>query len=171
MWKAEPAPRSGRPPLTIVAAMGIAIGGAVVSAAFDLWLVVLNPPYFGALSQLYLVLNLVRVALNVGFLVGMWHQAVWAWRAAFTLVVIGAIVDMFGFVLPFTLVFPDYGFLYIGGILAVDADSLTVLTIGAWVHLVVIQVPILALLWRTSSRRWVGIGTSTEGIHDGMQRS
>ena len=155
---------NARPPLTILVAMGIAIGGAVVSSALDLWLIVVKPPSVGEIALLYLIFNLGRVGLNIWFLVGMWAQGQWAWRAAFTLVVMGAVFDFWAFALPFTAVYPDFGLFYVGQLAAPNADSYAQLTIGAWVHVVVIQAPILLLLWRTSSRHWVGMTTRAARI-------
>src|SRR5450759_1989749 len=69
---ADPAPWSGPPPLAILVAMGIAIGGAAVSAAFDLWAVVVGHPYMSLLVQLFVICNLILVALNTWFLSAMW---------------------------------------------------------------------------------------------------
>jgi hypothetical protein len=177
VWKAEPAPPSpsGRPPLTILAAMGIAIGGAAVSSAFFFWIGRQYPVYLSALTLYYLLPHLIGLALNIWFLIGMWHQAEWAWRAAFTLVAIGAVFDFFAFALPvvlYLLLYSTYDLVYLGGLLAPNANnSFAQFTIGAWIHLVVIQVPILVLLWRTSSRRWVGIETPGDGLQDRISRS
>ena len=70
---ADPAPWSGPPPLAILVAMGIAIGGAAVSAAFDLWAVVVGHPYMSLLVQLFVIFNLILVALNTWFLSAMWQ--------------------------------------------------------------------------------------------------
>ena len=171
MWKAEPAPPSGPPPLTLLAAMGIAIAGAAVSVVFDVWLIVLNPGYAALLSLEFLILNLILVALNIWFLVGMWHQEEWAWRAAFALVVMGAALDFFGVISPF-IPWGDFGLVYLGWIPAPIIDWVANLVpFWNWVHLVVIQVPILALLWLTPSRRWVGIETHIDRLHDRVSRS
>jgi hypothetical protein len=167
----DPAPWSGPPPLAIVVAMGIAIGGAAASAAFDLWLGALNAPYLGFLAHAFSVFNVILLVLNAWFLYGMWHRAEWAWRATFTLVVVGAVFDFFGFVTPY-FVFADYGVPYFVDVAAPNVDWVgNVSLVWGWVHLVVIQGPILVLLWLTPSRQWVGIDSPSVSIHDQMRRS
>jgi hypothetical protein len=167
---AVPAPWSGPPPLAILLAMGIGIGGAAASAAFDLRLAALNQPYLGFLAQGFSIFNLILVALNGWFLYGMWHRAEWAWRATFTLVVMGAVFDLFGFVTPY-LVFADYGVPYFVDVAAPNIDWVVNVTlVWDWVHLVVIQGPILVLLWLIPSRQWVGIDSPNVHIHDQMRR-
>lgn len=171
MWKAEPAPPSEPPPLTILAAMGIALGGALLSAASDYWLLAQNPGWIAFLSPLFLVFNLGLVALNIWFLVGMWHQEEWALRAAFAMVVMGAAFDCFSVIYPY-LLFGDFGFLYFLWLAASKADWMAnVILTWSWVHLVVIQAPILVLLWLTPSRQWVGIETPIDRLRDRVSRS
>ncbi|HEY8952667.1 MAG TPA: hypothetical protein VIP78_08930 [Candidatus Dormibacteraeota bacterium] len=74
---AEPSQWSGPPPSPILVAMGIAIGGAAASAAFDLWFVVVGRPYMGVLVQLFVIFNVILVGLNTWFFYGMWHRAEW----------------------------------------------------------------------------------------------
>lgn len=168
---ADPAPWSGPPPLAILVAIGIAMGGAAASAAFDLWLAALNDPYLGFLAKGFSIFNLILVGLNAWFGYGMWHRAEWAWRATFTLVVMGAVFDFFGFVLPY-LVFADFGVPYFVDVAAGNVDWVVNVTlVWGWVHLVVVQGPILVLLWLTASRQWVGIDSPSLPIHDLMRRS
>jgi hypothetical protein len=168
---AAPEPWSGPPPPAILVAMGIAIGGAALSAAFDLWFVVVGKPYMGLVVQLFVIFNVILVALNTWFLYHMWHRAECAWRAAFTMVVAGAVFDFFGVVVPLLPFFDFGGVLYLVVLLAPHADWLprTVLA-WSWVHLAVIQAPILVLLWLTASRQWVGIDSPSVRIHDQMRQ-
>jgi len=169
---ADPAPWSGPPPLPLLVAMGVAIGGAAVSAAFDLWFAVVGESYMGFLVQLFVIFNVILVALNAWFLYGMWHRAEWAWRAAFTMVVIGAVFDFFGVVFPLLPFFDFGGILYLVEFVAPNADWLPrAALVWSWVHLAVIQGPILVLLWFTSSRQWVGIDSPSVRIHDLMRRA
>jgi hypothetical protein len=167
---AAPEPWSGPPPLAIPMAMSIGIGGAAASAALDLRLAALNVPYFSFLALGFSIFNLILLALNAWLLYGMWHRAEWAWRATFTLVVMGAVFDFFVFVSPY-LVFADYGVPYFVDVAAPNVDwLLNVTLVWDWVHLVVVQVPILVLLWLTPSRQWVGIDSPTVRIHDQMRQ-
>jgi hypothetical protein len=166
----DPAPWSGPPPLAIRLAMGIAIGGAGASAICDLWLGAQNVPYFSFLAHAFSIVNVIFVVLNGWFLYGMWHRAEWAWRAAVTLVVMGAVFDFFVFVTPY-LVFADFGVPYFVDVAAPNVDWVVNLTlVWGWVHLVVIQGPILVLLWLIPSRQWVGIDSPAVHIHDLMRR-
>jgi hypothetical protein len=156
--------------------MGIAIGGAAASAAasaaFDLWFVVVAVPNMGLLAQFFVIFNIILVALNTWFLYGMWHRDESAWRAAFTMVVIGAVFDFFGVVVPLLPVFDFGGILYLVDFVAPHVDWLPrAVSASSWVHLVVIQAPILVLLWLAPSRQWVGIDSPALHVHDQMRRS
>jgi hypothetical protein len=169
---ADPAPWAGPPPPAILVAMGIAIGGAAASSAFDLWFVRVGVLYGGLWAPLFVIFNVILVALNTWFLFGMWHRAEWAWRAAFTMVVIGAVFDFSGVVAPLYPFFDFGGVLYLVDFVAPRADWLPrAVLVWSWVHLVVIQAPILVLLWLTPSRQWVGIDSPAVRIHDQMRRS
>ncbi len=164
--------RAERVPLTILAAMDIAIGGAAVSTALDLWLFALDPTYLYGLEPWFAIFNLSLVALNVWFLVGMWRQSEWAWGGALALVVVGAVVDGAGFVSPY-VEFGDFGgFLSFVWMVAPELVGFAGgILVSPWAHLVLIQAPTLALLWLKPSRRWVGIGTPAARVYDWMRRS
>ena len=171
VWRAEPARTAGPPSLTILAGMVIAIGGAAVSAGLDFWLFVRDPTYLDGREPLFSIVNLSLVALSILFLVGMWHHAKWAWRAAFALAVIGAVLDCVGVVF-FYLEFGNFGGItYFGSMVAPNLNWGTAGLFWPWVHLVAIEALILALLWHASSRRWVGIETSDHRSDDLMRRS
>jgi hypothetical protein len=141
--------------------MAIAIGGAAVSAVASLWMAGQNPYDMGSAALGFAVYNLALVALNGWFLQAMWRGASWAWRAAFVLVIVGAIFDVVGVLLP-PLVFVDVGALYIASRVAPAAGWLAEITFfWVWVHLIAIQVPILVLLRLAPSRRWLGVDTAT----------
>jgi hypothetical protein len=166
----DPAPWSGPPPLAIPMAMSIAIVGAAASAGFDLWVGDLNQPYFGSLAHAFSIFNVILLVLNAWFLYGMWHRAEWAWRATFTLVVMGAVFDFLGFAMPY-LVYADFGVPYLVDVLAPNVDWVSNMSLAwGWVHLVVIQGPILVLLWLRPSRQWVGIDSPSVAILDEMRR-
>ncbi len=152
--------RVDRPPLTILVAMGIAIGGAAVSSALDLWLSPSIPTYLGLPEPLFSIFNLALVALNLWLLVGMWRHSEWAWGAALALVVIGALLDAGGVVFPY-FEFGDLGgFIYLGRMVAPAVDWSVATVFLSWIHLIVIQVPILVLLQVAPSRRWVAIDSA-----------
>ena len=152
--------RVDRPPLTILVAMGIAIGGAAVSSALDLWLSIASPPYPGLVEPLFSIINLALVVLNLWLLVGMWRHSEWAWGAAVALVVMGAVLDAGGVALSYFELGNLGGLFYLGRILAPAVDWSGVALLSSWVHLIVIQVPILVLLQLAPSRRWVGIDSA-----------
>jgi hypothetical protein len=138
--------------------MGIAIGAAAVGSVLDFWLVLRNPTYLDGLEPQFAIVNLSLVALNVLFLVGMWRQAKLAWGAAVAVVVLGAISDAGGVFLSPYLEFGNFGgVLNLVASVAPSGNWLEVGLLSSWVHLVVIQVPILALLIAPSSRRWFDV--------------
>jgi hypothetical protein len=152
---------SEEPPMTILVAMGIAIGGAAVGSALDFWLGVLNADRFGGLLLMFLIIKLTLVALNVLFLWGMRRREQWAWRAASNLVVARVAFDCLSLVLPYLWLY-DLEYPYLAWQLARSTGWL-LRTPQFWilVHLLVIQAPILVLLRLKPSRRWVGIGQPT----------
>jgi hypothetical protein len=153
----EPARPSGPPPLTIRIAMAIAIGGAAASVAASLWMAAQNPYDMGSAALGFAAFNLALVGLNIWFYHAMSHGATWAWRATFVLVIVGVVFDVIGVVLP-PFVFIDIGALYIAARVAPDAGWLAEITFfWVWVHLIVIQVPILVLLQLSPTRRWLGL--------------
>jgi hypothetical protein len=159
-------PTSERPPVTILVATGIAIGGAAASSVLDLWLVVVNPSYLDGVERLFAIFNLGLVVLNVWFLVGMKHQAQWAWGVMYALVVAGTVLDGIGGMYPY-FEFGDFGgVLELGRAVAPNVDWFGGGLFWSWVHLIVIQVPILALLSLQASRRWMGIDTPVAGLDD-----
>ena len=95
-----------------------------------------------------------------------------AWRAAFALVVMGAAFDCFLVLSPY-IQYGDFGgLLYLLWVVGSKADWVANVTlVWSWVHLVVIQAPILVLLWLTPSRQWVGIKTRIDRLHDRVSRS
>jgi len=152
--------RVDRPPLTILVAMGIAIGGAAVSSSLDLWLSLTYPTYLGLLEPLFSIFNLALVVLNLWLLVGIWRHSEWAWGAALALVVMGAVLDAGGVALSYFELGNLGGFIYLGRMLAPAVDWNGVTLLSSWIHLIVIQVPILVLLQLAPSRRWVGIDSA-----------
>jgi hypothetical protein len=151
------APAAERPPFTILVAMGIAIGGAAATSALDFWLVVTDPSYLDGLERIFAILNLSLVALSVALLVGMWRQAELAWGGTYALVVMGAVLDGIGALFPYVEFGNFGGVLQLGSIVARNIDWLSAGLFWSWVHLIVIQAPILVLLSLKTSRRWVGI--------------
>ena len=155
----EPAPAAPRPPLTVLAAMSIAIGGAAVSSAFSLWFVALNVQQMGGLAVDFAIFNLSLLALNAWFLYEMWQGVGWVWRATYVLVVVGAVFDAIGVGIP-PLMYVDFGAVYLVTLVAPNVEwPVSLALVWLWVHLVVIQVPILVLLWAAPSRRWFGTGS------------
>jgi hypothetical protein len=148
----QPARWTGRPPWTILAAMGIAISGAAVGSALNLWFANTALP-----GKQFGIFELGLVAVNGWFLYAMWRGAQWAWRAVYVLVVLGILFDAVGVVLlPY--VYADFGALYLIWLLAPNADWLgSLVHLWPWMHLVAIQVPILVLLQAGPSRRWIGL--------------
>jgi hypothetical protein len=139
--------------------MGIAIGGAAIGSILDFRLFADHPTYLDGLEPLFAIVNLSLVALSVLLLVGMWRQAKLAWGAALAVVVMGAVLDAGGVFLSPYLEFGNFGgVLYLVAIAAPSGNWLEVGLLSSWVHLVVIQAPILALLIAPSSRRWFDAG-------------
>jgi hypothetical protein len=69
------------------------------------------------------------------------------------------------------LVFADYGVPYFVDVAAPNIDWVVNLTlVWDWVHLVVIQGPILVLLSLIPSRQWVGLDSPNVLIHDQMRQ-
>jgi hypothetical protein len=88
------------------------------------------------------------------------------------MVVIGAVFDFFGVMAPFLPVFDFAGVLYFMEFVAPHVDWLPrAVLVWSWVHLFVIQGPILVLLWLIPSRQWVGIDSPAVRIHDLMRRT
>ena len=97
---------------------------------------------------------------DVLLLVGIWRQSEWAWGTALAFVVMGTLLDGAGVTFPY-LEFGEFGgFLSLGQAVAPTIDWFGAGFLWSWVHLIVIQVPILVLLQAGSSRRWVGIGSA-----------
>jgi hypothetical protein len=156
---AQPARSTGRPPRTILAAMCLAIGGASVSSAVSLWFVALNSDRIGSLAVGFAIFHLSLLALNVGFLYQMWHGIEWVWRAAYMLVIVGAVFDAVGvFITP--LIYVDFA-AYFVAMAAPNESPANLVLVWHWIHLIVIQVPILVLLRAVPSRGWFGSGTPT----------
>ncbi len=54
----------------------------------------------------------------------------------------------------------DFGAVYLVTLVAPNVEwPVSLALVWLWVHLVVIQVPILVLLWAAPSRRWFGTGS------------
>jgi hypothetical protein len=138
--------------------MGMAIGGSAVSSAFSLWFVRL-PDGYGSWALGFAIYNLSLLALNAWFLYEMWQGARWAWQAAYALIVVGAIFD-FVSVFPPLLYVVDFAAIYLAAVVAPHAEWLANLAlVWLWIHLIVIQVPLLVLLRAAPSHRWFGTGS------------
>lgn len=156
-----PATVTSRPPFFVLAAMGIAIGGAAVSSALSLWFAAINVQGTRDLAVDFAIFNLSLVALNTYFLYAMWHGASWAWRAMYVLVVAGAVLDVIGVFVP-PLFYVDFGAAYLAATVWPTAGWLTAVTpVWLWVHVVFIQAPILLLLRSAPARQWFGTGAPT----------
>ena len=157
--------RSAAAPLALKAAMGIAIGGAAFSTLACIWLA-LSPPIcpFSACAPQGLMLalyNAALVAVNALLLFRMLHGSRRAWNIAMVLVALGAIADVV-VQMTYALVIVTMGatnlLFEIGQVFNLSryawyVNGLTYdPTFGLpynWmvVHLVVIQLPIVILLW------------------------
>jgi hypothetical protein len=136
------------PPRTVLVAMGIALGGALLTAAFSEW-VILTDQYLHDMANYWLIVGLGLVFLNAGLLYAMSLHQRWAWGLTCALVIVGGIVDLLVFTpLEYRI---GYGFLFLSPTWMLGTQAaLTWL----WVHVALVEVPILALLLAPSSRRW-----------------
>jgi hypothetical protein len=146
-------PAIALPPKTVLVAMGIAIGGAVVSAVLSSWGLVTGLDPSHSLATYWLIVSLGLVLLNAGLLFAMSLHRGWAWVVTCALVIIGAISDLVVFT-PLAVRL-GYGLLFLSPVWLLGTNS------GLFwlrVHVVLVEIPILVLLVAPSSRRWFELG-------------
>ena len=145
-------PAPALPPKTVLVAMGIAIGGALLTAAFSEW-IILTDQYLRDMANYWLSVGLGLVFLNVGLLYAMSLHQRWAWMVTCALVIVGTISDLVVFTpLEYRI---GYGFLFMSPTWLLGSQAALF-----WlrVHVVLVEVPILVLLVAPSSRRWFETG-------------
>lgn len=144
------------PPKTVVAAMGIAIGGAVSSAAFSQWVIATDQNSSHEPATYSLIVGLGLVFLNAGLLYAMSLHQRWAWGLTCALVILGGIVELLVFTpLAYRI---GYLFLFLSPVWMLGGKAGLTWSTWLWVHVAVVQVPILVLLLAPSSRRWFEAG-------------
>jgi hypothetical protein len=152
-------PAPALPPTTVLAAMGIAIGGAVLSAGFLQWVIATDQSSSHEPATYSLIADFGLVFLNAGLLYAMSLHQRWAWGLTCALVIVGGIVEL----LVFTPVAYRIGYLllFLSPALALGGTAGITWSTWLWVHVAVVQVPILVLLLAPSSRRWFEAGKPT----------
>ena len=136
--------------------MGIAIAGAVLSAAFSLWVIATdqNSSHEPATYSLIFVLGLVFV--NGGLLYAMSLRQRWAWVLTCALVILGGSVEVLVFTpLAYRI---GYVFLFLSPVWMLGGKAGFTWSTWLWVHFAIVQVPILVLLLAPSSRQWFEAG-------------
>jgi hypothetical protein len=141
--------------------MFIAIGSAAVSAAVCVWFFTQSMcdtgfcDFIGSTAVTFLLFNAVVTAVNWWLFVAMRRRSQPAWKVAVTLVALGSLVDLVGQVTGWLIVV-NVGAFYIAAVIDPTLHSPLVGLSFWWliVHMLVIQVPILALLLAPSTRQW-----------------
>ncbi len=149
-------PAPALPPRTVLAAMGIAIGGAVLAAAFSLWVIATDQSSSHEPATYSLIAGIGLVFLNAVLLYAMSLHQRWAWGLTCALVILGGIVELLVFTpLAYRV---GYGFLLLSPVWMLGGKVGFTWSTWLWVHVAVVQVPILVLLLAPSSRRWFEAG-------------
>jgi len=143
-------PAPALPPRTVLGAMGIAIGGALVTVVLCVWVNFDGQdPSYQAAAGLWLKISLGLVLFNTGLLYAMWRRQRWAWGLTCALVILGVIADLVVFT-PFRSGLGyDVFFLSPAWLLGGEAAPRWI-----WAHVALVEVPILVLLLAPPSRRW-----------------